>query len=76
MSSAVPPSNDPGFNVYADQRDRIIGTMVSIYVITTTFVALRFLSRKLSNAGFWVRSYLYNDKKKNVSFSADYCDKF
>lgn len=55
MSAALPPTNDPGFDLYADQRGRIIGTMVAIFVITTTAVALRFLSRKLSRAGLWVR---------------------
>ncbi|KAG6986724.1 hypothetical protein G7Y79_00073g098230 [Physcia stellaris] len=47
------PFGEPGFDVNGDQRGRIIGANVSIIVITTVFVCLRLLSRKLSRAGFW-----------------------
>lgn len=56
MSSALPPTDESGFDLYADQRGRIVGTMVSIIVITIASVALRFLSRQLSRAGLWVRT--------------------
>ena len=58
MSSTLPPHHDPGFDIRADQRGRIIGSMVAIILVTVTSVALRFLSRKLSRAGFWVRAWL------------------
>lgn len=59
---SAPPSNDPHFDIHANQRGRIIGTMVSLYVITTASVALRFLSRKLSRAGLWVIQYFPIDR--------------
>lgn len=50
----TPPYGKPGFDINGDQRGRIIGTCVAIIIITTTFVLLRLLSRKLSKAGLWV----------------------
>lgn len=45
------PIND----LYADdQRGRIIGSCVAIFVITDVFVLLRLVSRKLARAGYWV----------------------
>jgi len=55
MSSNSPPHGRPGFDINADQRGRIMGSCVSIIVISITFVVLRMLSRKLSRAGYWVR---------------------
>ena len=48
------PDHPHGFDIHADERGRIIGSMVSIIVLTTLAVMLRFLSRKLARAGFWV----------------------
>ena len=50
----TPPYGKPGFDINGDQRGRIIGTCAVIIVITTAFVFLRLLSRKLSKAGLWV----------------------
>ena len=52
----TPPYGKPGFDINGDQRGRIVGTCVAIIVITTTFVFLRLLSRKLSKAALWVRT--------------------
>ena len=51
----TPPYGKPGFDINGDQRGRIVDTCVAIIVITTTFVFLRLLSRKLSKAALWVR---------------------
>ncbi|KAL8677575.1 MAG: hypothetical protein Q9186_006009 [Xanthomendoza sp. 1 TL-2023] len=48
-----PPLDKPGFDLYADQRGRMVGSLVSFIVLTTIFVVLRLLSRKLARAGFW-----------------------
>ena len=40
----------------ADQRGRIIGSCAAIITLSVLFVILRLLSRKLSRAGYWVRS--------------------
>ena len=42
--------------IHADQRGRVIGTCVAIFIITDTFVLLRLVSRKLARAGYWVRT--------------------
>ena len=52
-----PPSavaHDPGFNLYADQGDKIIATMIALIVLASIFVLLRLTSRRLARAGFWV----------------------
>ena len=54
MSSAL-LSDDAGIDVNADQRGRIIGSCVAIFIITDIFVLLRLVSRKLARAGYWVR---------------------
>lgn len=51
------PTN-PHVDLYASERGRIMGTSIALFVITPTVVALRFLSRKLSRAGLWVRTLL------------------
>jgi len=56
MSAATAPGDG---DIHGDQRGRIIGTMVALLIITPGTVALRFLSRKLSRAGFWVGVCLY-----------------
>lgn len=55
MSTEGNPLDKPGFNLYADQRGRIIGSCAAILSLTIIFVFLRLLSRKLSRAGYWVR---------------------
>ena len=51
---ATPSQGEDGFDIHADQRGRIIGSCVAIFVITDVFVALRLLSRRLARAGYWV----------------------
>ncbi len=41
-------------DMHADQRGRIIGSCVAIFIITDIFVLLRLVSRKLARAGYWV----------------------
>ncbi|KAL8847939.1 MAG: hypothetical protein Q9221_007004 [Calogaya cf. arnoldii] len=53
MSLDTPPLDDPTFDLYADQRGRIVGSSTAFIVLTTVIVALRLLSRKLAHAGFW-----------------------
>ncbi|CAL8579308.1 hypothetical protein XPA_005058 [Xanthoria parietina] len=48
-----PPLDDPSFDLYADQRGRLIGSFTAFIVLTTITVVLRLLSRKLAHAGFW-----------------------
>ena len=43
----------PGLNVNDSQSSRIIGTCVTLIVISTIVVALRFVARHLSRAGLW-----------------------
>ena len=44
----------PGFDLHADQGDKILGTMVALIALASTFVVLRLTSRHLARAGFWV----------------------
>ena len=44
----------PGIDLYADQKTRIIGSMVALIVLPTLFVIARLVSRKVSHAGYWV----------------------
>lgn len=48
-----PPLNQPGFNLYADQGPQLIRSMIALIVVSTTFVSLRLLSRKIAHAGYW-----------------------
>ena len=43
----------PGLDINDTQSPRIIGTCITLIVITTAAVALRFLARHLSRAGLW-----------------------
>lgn len=54
--SGPPPAvfHQPGFNLYADQGDKILGTMIALIVLASTFLILRLTSRHLARAGFWV----------------------
>lgn len=54
VSSVSLPLGDAQMDLYADQRGRIIGSCVAIFVITDVFVLLRLVSRKLARAGYWV----------------------
>ena len=57
MSSSVGrPVGNAAVDIHADQRGRIIGSCVAIFVITDIFVLLRLVSRKLARAGYWVRN--------------------
>ena len=56
MSTAAGLAVDnPNVDLHADQRGRIIGSSVAIFIITDIFVLLRLVSRKLARAGYWVR---------------------
>lgn len=48
------PSGMTQADLQADQRGRIIGSCVAIFIITDIFVLLRLVSRKLARAGYWV----------------------
>lgn len=48
---------DAQIDIHADQRGRIVGSSVAIFVITDIFVLLRLVSRKLARAGYWVRTW-------------------
>lgn len=48
-----------------NQSLNLIGSSVALLVLSTVFVALRLLSRKLSKAGFWVSMRF--DKSKRSS---------
>ena len=43
----------PGLNVNDSQGPRIIGTSVTLIVISTLALVLRFVARHLSRAGLW-----------------------
>ena len=58
MATDAPPVGQPGFNLHADQQGRIVGSMITLLILSTAFVMLRMLSRKLSKAGFWLDDYL------------------
>lgn len=40
---------------YGHDTKRLIGSSIVLITLSTIFVALRLVSRKLSKAGFWVR---------------------
>ncbi|KAL8955608.1 MAG: hypothetical protein Q9193_006603 [Seirophora villosa] len=58
MSADVPPTGEPGFDLEANQQGRIIASGVAFIVLTTAFVSLRLLSRRLSRARLWWDDYL------------------
>ena len=58
MAIDAPPVGQPGFNLHADQQGRIVGSMVTLLILSTSFVMLRLLSRKFSKAGVWLDDYL------------------
>ncbi|KAL8958011.1 MAG: hypothetical protein Q9183_005920, partial [Haloplaca sp. 2 TL-2023] len=52
------PLDDPNFDLHADQRGRLIGSLTSMIILTTVFTALRLVSRKLARAGLWWDDHL------------------
>ena len=66
--SGPPPAllNKPGFNLYADQGDKILGTMIALIVLASIFVALRLISRHLARAGFWVSKIVIVMERRNA----------
>ena len=83
--NVAPPQGQAGFDIHADQRGRIIGTSVAIFVLTDVFVGLRLLSRKLARAGYWVSEkadlgliahefMLWNPKRDSRYGNADVCE--
>ena len=58
MAGDEPSIGQSGFSLYADQKGRLVGSMITLLVLSTFFVCLRLLSRKLSKAGFWLDDYL------------------
>lgn len=65
-SSAGLLAGDAQTDIHGDQRGRIIGSCVAIFVITDIFVLLRLVSRKLARAGYWVRYSEWRDATVNV----------
>lgn len=49
MNSSVPAES------HENEKRRLIGSSVVLIALSTIFVILRLVSRKLSKAGFWVR---------------------
>ena len=46
----------PGIDLNANQQGRLVSSMIALIVLPTTFVILRLISRRVSRAGYWVRS--------------------
>lgn len=44
---------EAGYDVFADQGERILAASVTLILLPTIFVILRFTSRAVSKAGFW-----------------------
>ena len=53
--AATPPANQPEFDIHADQGGLILVTMIMLISVSTVFVLLRLLSRRVAGAGYWVR---------------------
>ena len=49
----------PASFLHANQGDKILGTMIALIALASTFVALRLISRHLARAGFWVSKLLF-----------------
>ena len=62
MTAVAPPIGRAGFDLYANEGSRVIGSQATLLVLSTTFVALRLLSRKLSGAGFWVSLLAFKEE--------------
>ena len=61
-----PPVNQPGFDLFADQGDKVTSVMIVLMVLSSSFVVLRLLSRKVAHAGYWV-SRQYSQTQTTVS---------
>ena len=46
----------PGIDLEANQQGRLVASMIALIILPTIFVILRLISRKKSQAGYWVRS--------------------
>lgn len=59
-----------------NQTKRLIASSVALIALSTSFVFLRLVSRKLSKAGFWVRLFLTNiySGTRRLDGIADFCD--
>lgn len=59
MNYSPPPSGVTGWDEDSPngQTARLIGSSVALIALSTIFVFLRLVSRKLSKAGFWVRLF-------------------
>lgn len=53
----IPP---PGIDLDANQQGRLVSSMTALIILPTIFVILRLISRKVSRAGYWVRSPVAN----------------
>ncbi|KAL2046064.1 hypothetical protein N7G274_001511 [Stereocaulon virgatum] len=52
MATIAPPSS-PGFDLYANQQERIRISSIVLIILPTIFVILRLVSRGISKAGYW-----------------------
>ena len=50
----------PGIDLEANQQGRLVSSMIALIILPTIFVILRLISRKVSQAGYWVRSPVAN----------------
>lgn len=53
-----------------NQNQRIIGASATLLTLSTVFVALRLLSRKVSKAGFWVSMCFVESQMSNRPLTA------
>ena len=52
MANTPPPDID----LNANQQGRLVSSMIALIILPTAFVILRLISRRVSRAGYWVRS--------------------
>lgn len=50
----------PGIDLNANQQGRLVSSMIALIILPTAFVILRLVSRRVSRAGYWVRSVVAN----------------
>ena len=55
--------HQPGFNLYADQEGKVLGAMIALIILGSTFVILRLTSRHIARVGFWVSETSCQDKR-------------
>lgn len=56
--------HQPGFNLYADQEGKILGAMIALIILGSTFVILRLTSRHVARVGFWVSETFFKKRKE------------